>query len=287
MSEERPMGYSSVVLNRLAAVARRTAFVTGDTSVAEAEVYWPASHVTVEQALPLGGEREERVSDAFYLVVLRGDFVNPEGFGPGLRHYATAAQVWSPEWGYQYGAFCLADTLPGTLAQLGDPLLLGLGYRQPVGPRVDHGPRYQLLDHATDGLPLWECRHEIVVDPLEGEAYTLHQERTPENLRPELEGLMEAGLVNLVLWTDASRRPLSLDESREPLADDRNWSAPYDLGQDERRSVVYRLGYTDSGRDEIRDEHARTQAIDGRLGQRTDTHLLSPRLLRRSPVRAD
>jgi hypothetical protein len=285
------MGYSTAVLNRLAAVARKTALDTGDTSVAQAEVYGPASHLMVEQALHLGGQRKEQVSDSFYLVVLRGDFVNPQGFGPRerLRHRATVAQTWSPEWGYQYGMFCLADKLPGTPARLGDPRLLAVGYHQPVGPHVDHGARYQLLDHAADGSlsPLWECRHEIVVDPPEGEAYTLHQERTPDELRPELEGLIEAGLLNLVLWADTSRRPLSLDEAREPLADDRNWYAPYDLGEHERRGVVYRLVYTDSGRDEIRAEHGRTQAIDGRLGQRTDTHLLSPRLLRRLPVRPD
>ena len=283
------MRSTAAVLNRLAAVARKTAFDSGDTSVAQAQVYGPASHLTVEQALGLAGEREEQVSDSFYLVVLRGDFVNPRAwFGPRerLRHHATVAQMWSPEWGYQYGAFCLADTLPETLTRLGDPRLLGLDYHQPVGTRVDHGPRYQLLDHAADGSPLWECRHGIVVDPPQGDAYTLHQERSPDDIRPELKRLIEAGLVNLVIWADTARRPLSLDEARKPLADDRNWHSPYDLGEDERRTVVYRLSYTDSGRDEIRAEHARTQAIDGRLGQRTDTHLLSPQLLRRSPVRS-
>ena len=285
------MGHVTPVLNRLAAVARKMAFDTGDTAVAQAEVYGPASHLAVEQALQLRGKRkrEEEVAGFFYLVVLRGDFVNPHGFGPRelLQHLSTVAQVWSPEWGYQYGAFCLADTLPGTPTRLGDPLLLGLGYHQPTGPRVDYGARYQLLYHAADGSPLWECRHEIVVDPPEGGAYTLHQERTPEELRPELVRLIDAGLLNLVLWADTSRRLLSLDEAREPLADERNWYAPYDLGEDERRSVVYRLSPTDSGSEEIRAEHARTQAIDGLLGQRTDTHLLSPQSLRRSPVHPD
>jgi hypothetical protein len=292
VDELPPLGSDPAVQGRLAAVARRTAFETGDTSVAEAEVYGPASHLMIEQALDLGGEREEQVPDSFYLVVLHGEFVNPRSFGPRerLRHRATAAQVWSPEWGYQYGVFCLADRLPGTPAQLGDPLVLGLDYHQPVGPLVDHGPRYQLLDHAADALPLWECRHGIVVDPPEGEAYTLHRQRTPDDLRSELERLIEAGLVNLVLWTDASRRPLRLDEARKPLADDRNWRAPYDLGEDERRRLAYVLALTDSGREEVRQEHARTQAIDGRLGQRTDLHLLDGQgmlhLLRRLPVRS-
>ena len=293
MDEPSPSGSNAAVLNRLAAVARRTAFETGDTSVSRAEAYGPAPYLSIELALhPDTRDRDEHtVPGAFYLLVVRGDLVNPRaGTGPReqFRHYATAAQTWSSEWGYQRMMFRLADSLPATLDQLEGPFVLPLADHQPVGPLVDHGPRYQVLDHAADALPLWECRHGIVVDPSEGEAYTLHRERTPAELRPELERLLDEGLVELGLWSDAARRPLSRDETREPLADDRNWHAPYDLGEDERRSVAYRLVLTNSGREEIRQEHARTQKIDGRLGQRTDLHLVGGAgMLRRPPLHPD
>ena len=183
--------------------------------------------------------------------------------------------------------FRLAPTPPATLAPIYGPLPVRLDYDQPVGPLVDHGSRYQLLDHAADSRPLWECRHGIVIDPAEGEPYTLHRERAPDELRFELERLMTKNLVQLLVWSDSSRRALSREEAQQALADDRNWYAPYELGEDKRRSVAYRLGVTDSGREEIRREHARTQAIDGRLGQRTDLHLYDRsenRMLRRPPV---
>jgi hypothetical protein len=88
-----------------------------------------------------------------------------------------------------------------------------------------------------------------------------------------VERLMAENLVQLFVRSDSSRRALNRDEAHEALADDRNWYAPYELGETKRRSVAYRLGYTDSGREEIRREHARTQAIDGRLGQRADLPL--------------
>jgi hypothetical protein len=285
------------VLNRLAAVARRTAFEFEDTSVAQAEVYGPDSQLAIcqalrddHEALQAEPQREDGASGAFYLIVLRGDFVH-HGAGTQprklLQHYATAAQVWSPEWGYTNGGGFRLDPSPlAILAPIEGPLSVRLDYHQPVGPLVDHGSRYQLLDHAADSRPLWECRHGIVIDPAEGEPYTLHRERAPDELQPEVERLMAENLVHLVR-SDSSRRALNRDEAHEALADDRNWYAPYELGETKRRSVAYRLGVTDSGREEIRREHARTQAIDGRLGQRADLPLYDRSgngMLRRPPV---
>jgi hypothetical protein len=54
--------------------------------------------------------------------------------------------------GYQRMMFRLADSVPATLDQLEGPLVLRLDDHQPIGPLVDHGPRYQLLDHAADTL---------------------------------------------------------------------------------------------------------------------------------------
>jgi hypothetical protein len=299
VAEALPSGSNVAVLNQLAGVARRTAFECGDTSVTQAEVYGPDAHLAISQALHDDHEapqaephRDDGVSGAFYLIVLRGDFVHPHAGTAArelLQHYATAAQVWSPEWGYTNGgALRLAPTPLAILAPIEGPLSVRLDYHQPVGPLVDHGSRYQLLDHAADVRSLWECRHGIVIDPAEGEPYTLHRERAPAELRPELERLMTENLVHLLVWSDSERRPLSRDEAQQALADDRNWYAPYELGETERRSVAYCLGYTDSGREVIRREHARTQAIDGRLGQRTDLHLYDRsgnRMLRRPPLR--
>ena len=297
MGDAVPSGSNVAVLNQLAAVARRTAFEFEDTSVAQAEVYGPDSQLAIRQALRDDHEalqaepqREDGASGAFYLIVLRGDFVH-HGAGTQprklLQHYATAAQVWSPEWGYMYGGFRLDPSPLAILAPIEGPLSVRLDYHQPVGPLVDHGSPYQLLDHAADSRPLWECRHGIVIDPAEGEPYTLHRERAPDELRPEVERLMAENLVHLLVWSDSSRRALNRDEAHEALTDDRNWYAPYELGETKRRSVAYRLGYTDSGREEIRREHARTQAIDGRLGQRADLPLYDRSgngMLRRPPV---
>jgi hypothetical protein len=214
------------------------------------------------------------VSGVFYLIVLRGDFVRAGTVWPRaeLRHHTIAAQTWSPECGYVPGTFHLTNSQPANMARLGPPTVIGLGDSGLVPPFVDYGPQYQLLDHAADGGPLWECRRGTVVLPPEGEAYTLHRHRAPDDLRPELEQLLNAGLVKLYERADAAKgyRSLSLDEASEAMADDRNWSAPYELGERRRRSVIYTLAVTDSGLDQLRREHARTQAIDRRLGQRSE-----------------
>lgn len=41
------------------------------------------------------------------------------------------------------------------------------------------------------------------------------------------------------------------------MADDRNWYSPGELGEDEKRDVIYALFLTDSGIEEFRRERAR------------------------------
>jgi hypothetical protein len=128
------------------------------------------------------------------------------------------------------------------------------------GP-VDYGPRYQLLDYAADESPLWDCRGPIGMHPLEGEPYKLHLERTPDELRPELERLLRAGHVELYNMKDRTKVSLSLDDALGAIGDDHNWYSPLALGEQEDRDVIYTLFLTDSGIEEFRREHlARTQA---------------------------
>src|SRR2546423_12230274 len=98
---------------------------------------------------------------------------------------------------------------------------------------MDYGPRYQLLDHATDETPLWDCRSHIEVHPQEGEPYTLHRDRTPADLRPELERLLKTGHVELYDMNDFEKASLSLDDALAVIADDHDWYSPYELREQE------------------------------------------------------
>ena len=246
------MGSDPELMNQLAAVARRLAYQTGDSSVREAEVYGPASQVSVEQALDRGDPAEPPAApDVFYLVVLRGDFVAPNAVGPRsqLRHYTTAAQTWSPLSGYLPSTLRLANDLPSEVSRLDGPTLLSLSHRQ----AAEHGSggdlRYQVLDHAAHESPLWDCRGQRLAHPTEGGTAMLHRERAPDDLRPELRRLLKARLVKLYEKTDtAGFHSLTPEDAIEVLADDRNWYAPYDRDRREGRSTIYALGLSDSGR---------------------------------------
>jgi hypothetical protein len=83
-----------------------------------------------------------------------------------------------------------------------------------------------------------------------------HRERPLADLRPELEQLLDAGLVRLYEKTDAAAgfRTLGREEALEAIANDRNWYAPDDLGEHDRRTTAYTVGITDNGREALRQE---------------------------------
>lgn len=250
MSEESPVLDDTGLMNQLAAVARRLAFETGDSSVAEAEVYGPASLPEIEQALNPGYSGNASAPAGFYLVLLRGDFVSPRAIGPRseLKHYTTAARTWSPISAYVPGALTLTNEVP-EVSRLAGPTTLSLSYRHETEGARDAGTRNQLLDHAAHMSPLWDCRGRLLVHPPEGEMAMLHRERAPGDLRPELEQLLTAGLVQLYKKTDdeGGFHSLGPEESADVIADERNWYAPYDLGEADRRGTVHVLGITDAG----------------------------------------
>jgi hypothetical protein len=90
----------------------------------------------------------------------------------------------------------------------------------------------------------------------------LHRERVPDDLRPQLQRLLEAGLVKLHTKTDAEPgfHALNLEEAIEVIREDRNWNAPYDLGEPERREAVYLPVITHTGREALQRESPTPQA---------------------------
>jgi hypothetical protein len=60
--------------------------------------------------------------------------------------------------------------------------------------------------------------------------------------------------VRLYEKTDSAAgfRTLGLEAAPEAIADDRNWYAPYDLGERDRRATAYAVGITDPGREALR-----------------------------------
>jgi hypothetical protein len=122
---------------------------------------------------------------------------------------------------------------------------------------VDDGARYQLLDHATDNSPLWDTRRGIKEHRADGTQVELHRDRSPEELRPELERLLRDGHVELCVATDPQFLTLSLDEALAVIRDERNWYTPIDLGEPEGREVIYELSLTESGGEEFRMEQNR------------------------------
>ena len=122
---------------------------------------------------------------------------------------------------------------------------------------MDHGARYQLLDHGTDESPLWDVRRGITEHLSDGRRTDRHRERVPEELRRELERLLRDGHVELYEMSDPDQRVLRLDEALAVIAVERNWSSPDDPGESERRETIYALVLTDSGDDEFRQEYAR------------------------------
>lgn len=98
---------------------------------------------------------------------------------------------------------------------------------------MDHAARYQLLDHATDESPLWDTRAGITTRTADGRVIERHRERTPEELRPELESLLRDGHVELYEMTDPEQHVLDLSEALAVIADDHNWYSPIALDEPE------------------------------------------------------
>jgi hypothetical protein len=116
---------------------------------------------------------------------------------------------------------------------------------------VDHGARYQLLDHATEDAPLWDTRHGITEHRADGTQVKLHQERSPDQLRPELERLLRDGHVVLYEQTDPQQRVLDLGDAPDVIGDERNWFTPMDLGEPDGRKTIYALSLTKTGGEEF------------------------------------
>jgi hypothetical protein len=129
---------------------------------------------------------------------------------------------------------------------------------------VDHGARYQLLDYANDDSFLWDVRLPLtIIHRSEGWEVSRHQERSVEELRPELEELLRAGHLELYEATGRDApRTLSLDEAIAVAADDRNWYTEKALGEpyDGHRSI-YGLSLTQTGEGEYQQEQERANRI--------------------------
>jgi hypothetical protein len=115
--------------------------------------------------------------------------------------------------------------------------------------------RYQLLDHATDEAPLWECGFPITEHTAAG-MRERHRSRSPEELQPELERLLRAEHVQLYEMTDPENRLLTLADALIVIADEINWHSPLALGHSEPRQVIYALVLTESGEQEFRREYS-------------------------------
>jgi hypothetical protein len=115
--------------------------------------------------------------------------------------------------------------------------------------------RYQLLDHATDEAPLWDCGFPITEHTAAG-TRERHRSRSPEELQPELERLLREEHVQLYEMTDPEHRLLTLTEALNVMADGVNWHSPLALGYSEPREVIYALVLTDSGEQEFQREYS-------------------------------
>ena len=124
---------------------------------------------------------------------------------------------------------------------------------------MDHAARYQLLDHATDDAPLWETRMGITTHATDERVIERHQERTPDELRPELETLLRDGHVQLYEMTDPNQRVLNLTEALAVIADDHSWYSPVALDEPEERETIYGLSLTESGGEQFRVERERAE----------------------------
>jgi hypothetical protein len=116
---------------------------------------------------------------------------------------------------------------------------------------MKNSARYAILDHAADEAALWDVPLGLS-DHIDGELVETHRPMTVEDLRPELEGLLRSGHVEVYEMSDPSNRLLSLADALVVIADDRNWFSPLTLREDEGREIIYALVTTDAGDDELR-----------------------------------
>jgi hypothetical protein len=117
-----------------------------------------------------------------------------------------------------------------------------------------------LLDHATDESELWDTRMGITTYATDGRVIERHRERTPDELRPELESPLRDGHLEMYEMTDPEQRVLDLTEALAVIADDHNWYSPIALGESERRETIYALSRTESGGEQFRLERKRANS---------------------------
>jgi hypothetical protein len=118
---------------------------------------------------------------------------------------------------------------------------------------VDHAARYQLLDHATDESSLWDARRRITTYALDGVIHLRHRDRSPAELRPELERLLRDGFVEL--YNMADHHVLTVEGAIGVIANDANWLSQADLDDSAPRNVIYALDLTDRGEEEFGREY--------------------------------
>ena len=117
------------LVKQIAAVARNTSGTyLGDASVKTAEVYGPASYLTIEKASNRAFASGGSLQGDFYLIVLRGHFVcncptPPGGQTPRAR---IATVVWSPTRKENATEFALARRLPRTMSRLGKATVISV-----------------------------------------------------------------------------------------------------------------------------------------------------------------
>ena len=139
-----------------------------------------------------------------------------------------------------------------------------MGERSGVTPEpkllvVDHAARYQLLDHATNQAALWDARRRITTYALDGVIHLRHRDRTPEELRPELEALLRERHVEL--FEADGHHALPLEVAISVIVDDANWYVPASLGGDASgRPTIHELVLTASGEEEFTREYQRANS---------------------------
>jgi hypothetical protein len=117
------------LVQQIKAAVRQNSGIVGTSSATRADVYGPASHVSIEKAWSRGFVSESpHVSGAWYLIVLHGHFVCNCPVPPGAHvpHGGLALEVWSPQKVAGRG-FGVANRLPAAVSRLEGPAVIDLG----------------------------------------------------------------------------------------------------------------------------------------------------------------
>ena len=115
----------SPLVKQLRAELRKPSIITGSLSTKSVEVYGPASRRALESASSMSDTAQ--ASGAWYLIVLRGNFVGNVPVPPGAKqpHARIAMEVWSPNATAGQG-YSFANRLPKAVSGLKGPTVIDL-----------------------------------------------------------------------------------------------------------------------------------------------------------------